>query len=80
MSTVCFYGFLLWVACRCCAPGALRVALTALLAAVVLLAVARALPDGPRFLSEVPVMAVITAAYLWLLTGLARRHAAKAKA
>lgn len=20
MSTVCFYGFLLWVACRCCAP------------------------------------------------------------
>ena len=80
MSAVCFYGFLLWVAFRCCAPGALRVALTALLAAVVLLAVARALPDGPRFLSEVPVMAVITAAYLWLLTGLARRHAAKAKA
>ena len=79
-STVCFYGFLLWVACRCCAPGALRVALTALLAAVVLLAVARALPDGPRFLSEVPAMAAITAAYLWLLTGLARRHAAKAKA
>lgn len=39
-----------------------------------------ALPDGPRFLSEVPVMAVITAAYLWLLTGLARRHAAKAEA
>ena len=80
MSTVCFYGFLLWVACRCCAPGALRVALRALLAAVVLLAVARALPDGPRFLSEVPAMAAITAAYLWLLTGLARRHAAKAKA
>lgn len=80
MSTVCFYGFLLWVACRCCAPGALRVALTALLAAVVLLAVARALPDGPRFLSEVPAMAAITAAYLWLLTGLARRHAAKAEA
>lgn len=80
MSAVCFYGFLLWVACRCCAPGALRVALTALLAAVVLLAVARALPDGPRFLSEVPVMAVITAAYLWLLTGLARRHAAKTEA
>jgi len=50
------------------------VALTALLAAVVLLAVARALPDGPRFLSEVPVMAVITAAYLWLLTGFARRR------
>lgn len=61
-------------------PRRARVALTALLAAVVLLAVARALPDGPRFLSEVPVMAVITAAYLWLLTGLARRHAAKAKA
>jgi len=80
MSTVCFYGFLLWVACRCCAPGALCVALRALLAAVVLLAVARALPDGPRFLSEVPAMAVITAAYLWLLTGLARRHAAKAEA
>ena len=80
MSTVCFYGFLLWVACRCCAPGALRVALTALLAAAVLLAVARALPDGPRFLSEAPAMAVITAAYLWLLTGLARRHAAKAEA
>lgn len=80
MSAVCFYGFLLWVACRCCAPGALRVALRALLAAVVLLAVARALPDGPRFLSEVPAMAAITAAYLWLLTGLARRHAAKAEA
>ncbi len=80
MSTVCFYGFLLWVACRCCAPGALRVALRALLAAVVLLEVARALPDGPRFLSEVPAMAVITAAYLWLLTGLAQRHAAKAEA
>ena len=80
MSAVCFYDFLLWVACRCCAPGALRVALMALLAAVVLLAVARALPDGPRFLSEVPAMTVITAAYLWLLTGLARRHAAKAEA
>lgn len=80
MSAVCFYGFLLWVAYRCCAPGALRVALMALLAAVVLLAVARALPDGPRFLSEVPAMTVITAAYLWLLTGLARRHAAKAEA
>ena len=76
VPSLCFYGFLLWAVRRYCAAGALRAALTALLAAIVLAAAAHALPGGPRFLSGALTAAAVTGAYLWLLTGFARRRAA----
>lgn len=78
VPSLCFYGFLLWAVRRYCAAGALRAALTALLAAIVLAAAAHALPGGPRFLSGALTAAAVTGAYLWLLTGFARRRAAGA--
>ena len=77
---LCFYGFLLWAVRRYCAAGALRAALTGLLAAIVLAAATHALPGGPRFLSGALTAAAGTGTYLWLLTGFARRRAAGATA
>lgn len=77
---LCFYGFLLWAARRYCAAGALRATLTALLAAIVLATAVHALSDGPRFLSGALAAAAVPGAYLWLLTGFARRRAAGATA
>lgn len=80
MSSICFYAFLLWAARRYCAAGALRATLTALLAAIVLATAVHALSDGPRFLSGALAAAAVPGAYLWLLTGFARRRAAGATA
>ena len=78
--SICFYGFLLWSVRQYCAAGALRAALTALLAAVLLAMAAPVLTGGPRLLPGVLAAAAVTGVYLWLLTGLARRRSAKAEA
>ena len=79
LAPVCFYAFLLWAVRRYCAARLIQTALLIMLSAVVLSAVVRALPGGPKFLPGVLAAVAVTAAYLWLLTDLVRRRAARAE-